>query len=168
MALDINHIQLRVARNVLNLRVHDLGMLLHVSKTVITKHESNQISFERFLSKKNRKEILTSFFLEKNISFPSDNSIQLINLSELSGFRDHRLDLLTRFQLKAARIITQQTQESLARSLGVTRWVITSAEQLNNEEFLNLDYATLSKDLKLQFEKRGVNFVNPFCVSFKK
>ena len=168
MILDINNIQLTVARSVLNLRVRDLGILLHVSKTVITKHENNQISFKKFLTKKNRREVLTNFFLEKNISFPNNHSIQLISSLELPEFNDHHSDLLTRFQLKAARIITQQTQESLARSLGITRWVITSAEQLNNQEFLNSNDAALSKDLKFQLEERGVSFIDPFCISFKK
>ena len=94
--------------------------------------------------------------------------MQLINLLNSSQSNNHNSDLLTRFQLKAARIITQQTQESLAQSIGVTRWVITSAEQLNNEEFLDFNDVDLFKDLKIQLEAKGVNFVDPFCVSFKK
>lgn len=127
----ITALQLKVARNILDLGVRDIATLLHVSKTTISKVELNKT--RDFLPKHNA--ALIHFFSCNNIYFPNPFSIQYKPQNLINNKTEHTI---TRFQLKGARCILNISQAQLAKVLNMNRSVIIEAEKHQNEQHLTL------------------------------
>ncbi|MDE8612090.1 hypothetical protein PQ676_07810 [Rickettsia felis] len=127
----ITALQLKVARNILDLGVRDIAVLLHVSKTTISKVELSKT--RDFLLKHNA--ALVHFFSCNNISFPNPFSIQYKSQNIINTNTE---GIITRFQLKGARCILNISQADLAKALNINRSVIIEAEKHQNEQRLTL------------------------------
>lgn len=107
---------------------------------------------------------IRSFFEDKNIIFPSKNTITL------STNIHHYLqteDSLTRFQLKVARIATGLTQDELSVYVRLSSSSISLLERKDNIEYISSNKIRISI-LKKFFERLGIIFPNDLTVELIK
>jgi DNA-binding XRE family transcriptional regulator len=160
----INYLQLRSARSVLNLGVRDIGSIIGVSRMTISKLERNTATLERLKHGKSRNNTLVWFFKKKNIIFPNNYTIcdsSIINT-------DPPTNNLTRFQLRAARIIIDENRVAFSSIIGIERGILEYAESLNNPEYINPRDNSLNQKIKDKFSQYGIKFPNNNSVTFKK
>lgn len=157
----ITALQLKVARNILDLGVRDIASLLHVSKTTISKVELNKT--RDFLLKHNA--ALIHFFSCNNINFPNPFSIQ---------YKPHNIintkteNIVTRFQLKGARCILNISQADLAKVLNINRSVIIEAEKYKNEEHLTLFGKQKELEILQFFKDHNIILYDQLSLFFRK
>lgn len=156
-------LQLKAARNVLNLGVRDIAKVLKVSKATINKAElgNTRDFFHKYGA------ALTNFFSLNNIIFPNtfsityDNSKREIENSKLNNS-------ITRFQFKAARHILSLTQQDLAAIIKVNRSIISKAEQVANTEYIKLYDQKILDCIKEYYCNQNIEFPNQMSIFFKK
>lgn len=156
--------QLRAARNILNLGVRDIGLLLKVSKDTINKAELGKT---RDFFHKNSAGLI-DYFERHNIIFPTEYSIRYqLSKTDIQIIHPDKNEL-SRFQLKTARLVLSINQSDLAKEVSVAKRVITRLEQLPNEALINpRDHGVVLR-LKNFFELHNIEFPDPFYVFFKK
>lgn len=162
MSKYITPIQLRVARNVLNLGVRDIADILKVSKATISKAELGKT--RDFFYK--HSPALLNFFEQKGIIFPSEYSIRYIsnNLEKI----DQTENSLNRFQLISSRHVMNLSQTKLAKAIGIDKGIISRAEQLLNEEFIKPQDDSIILKLRYFFQQHNIDFVDQLSIFFKK
>lgn len=164
MTKQITSTQLKAARNILNLGIRDIGLLLKVSKDTINKAELGKT--RDFFSKHSAS--LTHFFERNHITFPTEHSIRFHPSENYIHLSYQKNECLTRFQLKASRLILSLNQSELAQAALVTKGVITRLEQLPNEVFVNPKNLLVITRLLSIFQQHNIDFPDPFYVLFKK
>jgi len=159
----ITNIQLRAARQVLNIGIIDIAKLLSVSKATISKAELGKT--RDFFFKHSAR--LIDFFQQNNIIFPNEYTIRLIsdNSSELFN---KQIEILTRFQLRGARCILNFSQQSLANHLDIDKGVISRAELLDNLRKINPNNLNVINHIKNMFLQYGIELTDPYSIFFKK
>lgn len=160
----ITYLQLRSARQVLNLGVREIAKLLKVSKATISKAELDKT--RDFFFKHSA--ALTEFFKNNSITFPSEYMIRFHPEEIISKVSMHNKAILTRFQLKGARHIVQLSQSELAQIVRVDKSIIVRAESINNQKNIKLsDESTILK-IKNVFSEYNIEFHDPFSIFFKR
>jgi predicted transcriptional regulator len=156
--------QLKAARNVLNLGIRDIAILLKVSKDTINKAELGKT--RDFFNKHSAS--LINFFERNQITFPTEYSIRFHPHKNFNQHSPTKQEYLTRFQLKTSRSIISLNQSELAKATLVTKGVITRLEQLSNEVFINPKNLLVTTRLLFLFQQHNIEFPDPFYVFFKK
>ena len=162
----INYIQLRAARHVLNLGVRDLAKVLKVSKATISKTELGKT--RDFLYKHSA--ALIDFFFIHNITFPNEYCIRYhptVSVDVLNIVDDNGL-FISRFQLRAARHILNISQEELAERINIKKTIITTAELLQNNEYVLTNNIPAATCLKTFFKLNNIEFSDKSSIVFKK
>ena len=162
----INNLQLRAARGVLNLGVRDVGSIIGVSRMTISKLEHNTTTLERIKHGESRNNTLIWFFKKMNIVFPDSYTISYCSI--INENHVNTINEITRFQLKAARIIIDEDRIVFSNALGIERGVLEYAESLSNEEYIKPRDSSINQKIKDRFNNYGVNFLNNNSVTFKK
>lgn len=153
----LNNIHLRVARSLLDIGVREIGLLIHASRTTVSKLENNIISLSNMKLGDRRNIILNEFFKKNGITFPDLYTLKLHpeKFSRVSN------SILTCYQIKAARITLNKTQEILATEAEIG---ISILRRLENNQSTNNQAI---KRLKSIFEKKGIIFPDNFSITFK-
>lgn len=159
---NITNLQLRAARQILNLGVRDIARLLKISKATISKAELGKT---RDFFIKNTP-ALRDFFESKQILFPNEYSVRITPTiaDELSENDDY----LNRFQLKAARCVLQLSQQELATKAGIDKGIISRAELLNNSKIITSSKLGAIDEIKNVFYSHNIEFPDPRSIFFKK
>lgn len=153
--------QLKAARSVTGIGVRELALYLGVSRTIVSRWEK-QNPLDYIKTKKTNPETLVFFFKQHNIIFPNKNTIALNN-KPIKEDSSH--DILTRFQLRAARSIISLTQEELAKETKTSRKVINYLETYKNTDLLNAKNKEINCTVfKTFFKKNGISFSNLYSV----
>jgi DNA-binding XRE family transcriptional regulator len=161
----LNFLQLKAARNALNLGVRDVGNLIQTSRTTISKLENNVIKIDNMRLSDRRNIILCEFFKKEGITFPNEYSIAFSSTHNI--YQNHSKETLTRFQLRVARVVLNKTQIELAALAGISPYIIEHAELFPNNHFIKTkDDMTIHSLLKL-FTKHQIHFPDSFSVVFK-
>lgn len=155
----INYLQLKAARNTLDLGIREIAKLLRVSKSTVSNAELGKT--RDFFFKHSA--ALCDFFLKNNIHFPNEYSIRYYHTIEIE-YSEH----LTRFQLKSARSILNISQLELATLIGIDKGVISRTELTKNFDFINPPNTAVNSKLKNLFQHRNIEFPDPFSIFFKK
>ena len=161
----ITHIQLRAARQALNVGIKDIATLLKVSKATISKAELGKT--RDFLFKHNAP--LISFFEKNNITFPNEYSIRFIPPNSYTKLSPHSTqEIMTRFQLKTARCTLYLSQQQLASITKIHKSVISRAELSDNTKLIKPHNTEVICQLKNVFLSRNIEFPDLFSIFFKK
>lgn len=157
----LNAFQLKAARSALNIGVREIGNIINVSRTTISVWE-NQRNFVSIKTSQGNNTLI-SFFKENGIIFPSEKSIALdINTSDKS-------DLLSRFQIRVARVAMHLTQHELATLLEIPLLLLNYLEKQHNNVYISSTPKTIDEFvLRSFFEKHGILFPKDFCVHLEK
>lgn len=157
----INYMQLRVARQVLNIGVRELANILRVSKATANNAELGKT--RDFLHKHNP--ALLDFFRSRNLIFPNEYCIRHYIKSEkrIYNFAD-----LTRFQLKAARCFMGMKQYELAQIINTGKGVISRAEHLENTSFINPLNKSIIPKLYDLFSDNNISFTDNLSICYKR
>lgn len=159
----MKYIQLRVARQVLNLGVRDIANVLRVSKAVISKAELGKT--RDFFYKYSP--ALLEFFKSHNIIFPNEYSIRhCINEAFKQDLQPS--NSLTRFQLRAGRCIMNLKQYQLSKLIDIDTGVISRAEQLQNTDYIKPQDKSVIIKLHELFLKHNITFPDLVSVVYKK
>lgn len=161
----LNHFQLRSARYVLNLGVREIAVLIGTNRTTISQIENNVMPLQNLLLSERRNHILVEFFKQNNIYFENNYSISL-NYPLLDTNNEN--NTLTRFQLKAARAIIDESRSVFNSSLNLNRGIIEHAETFANEKFIKPKDPNVVLSIINKFKQHGILFPNNFSVTFKK
>jgi len=164
----INYIQLKSARCVLNLGVRDIGELIGTSRTTISKIENNLLSPSQLRLAERRNNILETFFKKNSIFFPNYYTISTHNNSDNTQTVSQQKNVLTRFQLRVARTIINNTILEFSTSIGEKRGIIEYAESLTNNTYISPKNNQIINKIKLAFKQHGIEFPDNFTVTFKK
>jgi len=164
MINNITYLQLRSARQALNLGIREIAKLLRVSKATVNKAELGKT--RDFFFKHSA--ALTEFFKNNSITFPSEYMIRFHPEEVISGSSVHNKVILTRFQLKGARHIAQLSQSELAQIIGIDKGVISRAESISNEKPINLADESITLKIKNVFLEYYIEFHDPLSIFFKK
>lgn len=158
----LNAFQLRAARSALTIGVREIGSIIEVSRTTISVWE-NQRNFESIKTSQHNNNTLITFFKERGISFPSEKSIVLdINVSNKSG-------LLSRFQIRVARVAMNLTQDELSKFVEIPLLLLNYLEKQQNSIYIGSTPKTINEYfLRSFFEKNGIRFPEDFCVYLEK
>ena len=159
----ITYHQLKIARGILNLGVRDIALLLKVNKSTVSNAEQGK-SRDFFFK---NSACLLEFFKKNNIIFPTDYSIRY-NQTIVSQPIVSDLKILTRFQLKSARILLSLSQSSLAKQIGVTEGVIIRLELFPNNMYITTKKPLITKKIYELFNFYGIEFHEGLYVFFKK
>lgn len=160
----LTNLQLRAARQVLNIGVRDLAKLLKTSKSTVSKAEQGKT--RDFFFKNSA--ALIDFFKKTNILFPNDHSIRLSYPIEYTNSLADKSIKLTRFQLKSARCIMNLSQMNFSKLVGIDKGVLSRAELLDNIQFINPSDKTVINKIKDVFTEQNVEFPDPYSIFFKK
>lgn len=165
---NISYLQLRAARQVLNIGVREIAKLLRVSKATISNAEHNKT--RDFFFKHSA--ALIDFFKKHNIIFPNEYTIRYCPYEGLIDPTEQNLEnnitTINRFQLKIARCILNYSQQELAQFARIDKGIISRSELLEN--FINIkatDQETVER-IKNVFLDHNIEFVNPYSIFFKK
>jgi len=155
--------QLKAARSVTGIEVREVALYLGVSRTIISRWES-QMPLSLIKTKKASPQSLLFFFKQHSVSFPDDFTIRLDSES-ICETTAH----LTRFQLRAGRSILDLTQQELATQTNTSRSVINYLETHNNIILLN-DTNKNVDDLpfKKLFEHKGIMFPDRYTIKIEE
>jgi len=164
MAKYITFLQLKAARQALNIGVRDIAKVLKVSKATISKTELGKT--RDFLYKHSA--ALSDFFESNSITFPNEYSIRYKGINNLNSIPLLSAHSLTRFQLVVARYILSITQEQLAGLINVDKGVIARAEQLLNFEYIRPNDQTVMDNLNHLFNSCQIEFPDSLSVFYKK
>lgn len=165
--MNITYIQLRAARQVLNIGVREIAKLLKVSKATISNAEHNKT--RDFFFKHSA--ALIDFFKKNNIIFPNEYTIrfcpnqQSTYLPELNIERNKNIN---RFQLKTARCILNYSQQELAQVAEIDKGIISRSELLENLVNIKTSNKCVEEKLKNVFFDHNIEFINPYSIFFKK
>ena len=162
MTNHLNHLQLKAARGVLNLGVREIGSLLNVNKTTVNNAERGKT--RDFFYKNSAP--LVDFFRKNNIIFPTQYSIRY-NDHSTPHLSNHKKGI-TRFQLKAARLLLSISQKELAKKIGVTEGVIVRLELIDNNNLISPKNPLVIDRLINLFESSNIYFPDEMYVFFKK
>lgn len=163
---NITYIQLRTARQLLNIGVREIAAILKVSKSTVCKAEANNT--RDFYHKYNA--ALLDYFKKNHIIFPTEFSIRYDSRDNLhKNIQTSETEIiLTRFQLKTARCILNITQLELANLTGISKSQISRAEILHNSDIVKFSNMHNAVILKNFFIKQNIEFIDPLYVVFKK
>ena len=164
MTSQLTYIQLKLARNILDLGVRDIGSLLNLSKSTINKAELGKT--RDFFYKNSA--FLIDFFGQHDITFPTPYSIRLDTECKGNVVRSPLNKCITKFQLKTARLILSYNQSNLALCLNTSKGVISRLELLENNYYINPRNTSLIDSIDSFFLQRGIDFVDPLYVFYKK
>ena len=159
----ITYIQLRAARQILNIGVRELATLLKVSKSTISKAELNKT--RDFFFKYNA--ALQDFFQKNNITFPTEFSIRFHPINNPQENMNSDNIILTKFQLKTARCILNVSQLELSYITGINKGHISRAEILDNTETIKPSDKEIIIKLRNFFIQQNIEFPDPFYVFYK-
>lgn len=146
----LNTFQFRASRYCLNLGVRDMVEILNLSRTSISTLENlpnfHPMNISDFHSRN-----LADFFNSNGISFKDENSMSFIG-SEAG-------DSLTRFQLRAARVIMHITQQELSIMMDFPTGLIGYLEKLSNDYLLTKTPKIVDEDkIRSFFNSKGIEF----------
>ena len=162
--MQINKLQLKVARTVLNIYMKDLGKIFGVNRFIINRAELGTNN-ERFLKKYNNG--LLEFFKENKIIFPDEYTIEyLCNQEKIDSLNSNKL--LTRFQLRAARCITNTRTDHISDQLFIPYDLITQNEKLKNSDMIFFKKQDRFERLNRFFIDKGIEFPKANIIFFKK
>lgn len=154
----LNAFQLRTARSVLTFGVREIGSIIGISRSTVSILE-NQKNFEPIKIDQQRNDILVKFFKEKGVHFPNTKSIAL-------GVDIHnKSNLLTRFQIRVARIAMNLTQDELAKAVGMPLLLLNYLEKQQNKIYISATPKVIDEALLRRFfETNGIQFLDECCV----
>lgn len=162
---NITHIQLRAARQSLNLGVRDIAKLLKVSKATISKAELGKT--RDFFFKYSAS--LIDFFQNNNLVFPNEYTIRIAATNDAHYLlSDDLTKNITRFQLKTSRCVLNFSQQNLANNIGIDKGIISRAELLDNTKKINPSNPETLLNIKDYFLRQGIEFPDPISIFFKK
>ena len=159
----MEYIQLRVARQILNLGVRDIANVLRVSKAIISKAELGKT--RDFLHKYSP--ALLEFFKSHNVIFPNECCVRYC-INETFEKDVQPSNSLTRFQLKAARCIMNLKQYELSKLINIDTGIISRAEQLKNTDYIKPQDKSIILKLHELFLNHNINFPDPVSIVYKK
>lgn len=162
----ISYLQLKVARYVLNLGVRDIGSLIQTSRTTISKLENNIIKIGEMRLSDRRNTVLVEFFKKNGVIFPDYNCITFCPFNNIVQ-RPNSNHSMTRFQLRAARTILNKTQDELADLLNINSSIISYAENLPNEAYINPKNVLLISSLISLFHQYKIYFPTDLSITYK-
>ena len=156
----ITHEQLKIARHISNLSVRDLAKILNVSKATISNVELGKT--KTFLYKYSP--ALINIFNVNKIIFPNEFSIRY--MSDTTNVFN-QCDLLTRFQLKAARHLLSINTRRLAKIIQIGSYELSIAEALENDKYVLENRPQKNKQLKEFFLSKKILFPDALFIFFK-
>ena len=158
----LNAFQLRSARSALNVGVREIGSIIEVSRTTISVWE-NQKNFELIKTSQHNNNTLITFFKERGINFPSEKSISLdIDSHNKSG-------LLSRFQIRVARVAMNLTQDELSKFIKIPLLLLNYLEKQQNSVYISSTPKPINEyALRSFFERNGIRFPEDFCIYLEK
>ena len=159
----MEYIQLRVARQILNLGVRDIANVLRVSKAIISKAELGKTRdfFHKYSP------ALLEFFKSHSIIFPNEYCIRYC-INEAFKQELQPSNSLTRFQLRAARCIMNLKQYELSKLINIDTGIISRAEQLQNTDYIKPQDKLVTLKLHELFLKHNITFPDPVSIVYKK
>jgi transcriptional regulator with XRE-family HTH domain len=159
----MEYIQLRVARQILNLGVRDIAKVLRVSKDTVNKAElrKSRDFFHKYSP------ALLEFFKLNGILFPSDHYISY-NLDNIDKKEPQPDNTLTRFQLRAARCIMGAKQYEISEFISIDASIISRAERLRNTDYITTRDKSIIPKLKSLFSKHHISFPTSTSVLYRK
>ena len=159
----ITNIQLRAARQVLNLGVRDIATLLKISKASVSKAELGKTRdfFLKYSSS------LLDFFEKNKIIFPSQYTVRFVHHHQPALLNDGTKSI-TRFQLKGARCLMNTSQQNLADTMKIGKKIISRAELLDNYKIITPVDPRVISILNSVFLEIGMEFPDPYSIYFKK
>jgi transcriptional regulator with XRE-family HTH domain len=160
---NINNLQLRAARQVLNYGVRDIANLLKISKASVSKAELGKT--RDFFFKHSAP--LLDFFCSQEMVFPSEYAVRF-KYNAPNCYSSNKEEYMTRFQLKGARSIINISQHQLAIAINIDKSVISRAELIENHRLINPLNPKVISSLKNFFLAQGIEFPDPFSIFFKK
>jgi transcriptional regulator with XRE-family HTH domain len=162
---NITYIQLRAARQVLNIGVREVAKLLKVSKATISNAEQNKT--RDFFFKHSA--ALIDFFEKNNIIFPNEYTIRFDSNKQSTHISEVYIQKnINRFQLKAARCILNYSQQKLALTAKIDKGIISRSELLGNLVTIKTSDKKVEERLKNVFYDNNIEFINPYSIFFKK
>ena len=164
---NITYIQLRAARQVLNIGVREVAKLLKVSKATISNAEQNKT--RDFFFKHSA--ALIDFFEKNHIIFPNEYTISFDSnkqSTDVSKVEIEKNTNINRFQLKAARCILNYSQQELALTAKIDKGIISRSELLENLVTIKTSDKKVEEQLKNVFYDHNIEFINPYSIFFKK
>lgn len=160
----ITNLQLRAARQVLNIGIRDLEKILKVSKSTISKAEQGKT--RDFFYKHSA--ALIDFFKKNNVTFPNEHTIRFNIRTPKNNEIPLKPQTITRFQLKAARCVMGLSQKRLAKTIGIDKGILSRAELLDNFQSINPAGKGVTYMIKDMFLKHNIEFPDPYSIFFKK
>lgn len=158
----LNSFQLRAARSALNVGVREIGSMIEVNRTSVSLWE-NRKNFEPIKTSQDNNNILVTFFERQAIMFPNERSISLaIDVSEQSN-------LLSRFQIRIARVAMHLTQSQLSQFTEIPLSLLNYLESRQNTTYIGSTPKEIDESiLRNFFEKNGILFPKNFYVYLEK
>lgn len=158
--------QLRVARGVLKLGVRDIGNILQLSRTTVSKLESGKVLFQNLKFSIRRSSLLIEFFKSNNIIFPDHTSIELIP-SSIAKLKYSNIDnMLTAFHIKGGKCILNITRNELSQKINISNTILSRIEKLPNESPLNLKDDLINEQIRTFFNKEKITFPTSFSIKY--
>lgn len=161
----ITGFQLRAAKSVLGLTAKEIAEEVGIHPATIIRLCSTKNMAYLPCNSKNIISIIT-FFKVRNISFNNDNIINGISMN-LALSKVNTENKMTRFQLKAARIAINLTQEGLSSYLKISSSSLSLLESLKNDEYIEISKID-TYALKRFFKHIGIIFPNDLSVALTK
>lgn len=158
----ITGFQIKAAKGILRLTAKNIADVIGIHPCTIIRL-CNTKNLEYLSCNVKSLVLLQNYFSSMDVTFPSKDSISLI--SNLKPLDSH--DKMTAFQLKAARIATNLTQEKLSNLIKISSSTLSILENLNNEEYIESSKINVPI-LKKFFKHIGVVFPNDLTVTLVK
>ena len=155
----ITGFQLKATKAVLDLTAKEIANAIGIHQgTLVRLGLTSNLEF----LKCNAKNIilLRKFFESRGILFPNENTLSLKTTITPIPITNQ----LTRFQLKAARVVSELTQEELSYYIKVSSSTISILEKFKNLEYIKSTKINIVL-LKKYFEHLGIMFPNDFSIS---
>ena len=158
----ITGFQIRAAKGTLGLTAKDIADTISIHPCTIIRL-CNTKNMEYLSCNVKNLVLIQNYFNNMSIIFPTKDSISLI--SDLEPFDSP--NKMTAFQLKAARIATNLTQEKLSNLIKISSSTLSILENLNSKEYIE-SYKINIPILKKFFKHIGIIFPNDLTVTLIK
>jgi DNA-binding XRE family transcriptional regulator len=162
----ITGFQLKAAKAVLDVTAKEIAEEIKMHPATIVRLCSTKNLAYLPCSAKNVAALIT-FFKVRGISFNEEYMANSIALKGTLSNSAYSTEKMTRFQLKAARIATNLTQESLSSYLKISSSSLSLLEKLKNNEYIEASKIDIYT-LKRFFEHLGIAFPHDLSVALIK
>lgn len=156
--------QLRAGRGVLNLFNKDLAQKIGLHYSTLVRLAENTPNLSYLKSNLSTSILLNNFFETNGVYCNIHNSLRLKTTNVCNT---NNKDVITRFQLKAARIAMNLTQKELGYYINIPQSTISDLENYyNNKDILNLAQCSF-EIVNNFFTRNGIAFPDLYTITLK-